>query len=42
MGIFTNFQLHIVFINNLVAQAPDINLVENLSNLLTNREALNK
>ena len=42
MGIFTNFQLHIVFINNLVAQSPDINLVENLSNLHTNREALNK
>ena len=30
------------FISNLVAQAPDLSLAENLSNLLSSREALNK
>ena len=29
------------FASNLVAQVPDLNLSENLSNLLSNREALN-
>ena len=29
------------FISNLVSQAPDLNLGENLSNLLSNREDLN-
>ena len=42
MAIFTDLQLHIFFICNLVAQAPDLNLAENLSNLLSNRKALNK
>ena len=42
MAIFTDLQLHIFFICNLVAQAPDLNLAENLSNLLSNRETLNK
>ena len=42
MSIFTDFRLHIFFISNLVAQAPDIKLVENLSNLLSNRETLSK
>ena len=30
------------FVYNLVAQVPDLNLAENVSNLLSNREALNK
>ena len=42
MAIFTGFWSHICFISNLVAQAPDLNLAENLSTLLSNREALNK
>ena len=42
MAIFTDFPLHIFFVRNLVAQAPDLNLAENLSTLLSNREALNK
>ena len=42
MAIFTGFWSYIFFISNLVAQTPDLNLAENLSNLLSNREALNK
>ena len=42
MTIFTDFRLHIIFISNLVAQALDLNLAENLSTLISNREALNK
>ena len=42
MAIFTDFRLHIFFISNLVAQAPDLNLADNLSNLHSDREALNK
>ena len=42
MAIFTDFWLHIFFISNLIAQAPDLRLVENLRNLLNNREALNE
>ena len=32
----------IFFINNLVAKAPGLNFGKKISNLLTNREALNK
>ena len=42
MAIFTDFWLYIFFISNLIAQAPDLKLVENWNNLLNNREALNK
>ena len=42
MAIFADFRLHIFFISNLVALAPDLSLAENLSNLHSNREALNK
>ena len=41
MAISTDFQLDISFISNLVAQGPGLNLDENLSNLLNNRETLN-
>ena len=37
-----DFRLHIFVVSNLAAQAPDLNLPENLSTLLSNREALNK
>ena len=37
-----DFRLYIFFISNLVAQALDLKLAENLSNLLSNREVLNK
>ena len=33
--------IHIYFISNLVAKAPNCNSGENLSNLLSNHEALN-
>ena len=42
MAIFTDFWLYIFFISNLIARAPDLKLVENLSNVLNNCEALNK
>ena len=42
MAIFTDFWLHIFFINDLVAQAPDLNLAESLITLLSNCEGLNK
>ena len=42
MAIFADFRLHIFFISNLVALAPDLSLAENLSNLHSNRETLNK
>ena len=42
MAILMDFRLYIFFITNLVAQAPDLNLAKNLSNLLSNSAALNK
>ena len=41
-GYFYGLSVAYFFISNLVVQAQDLNLAENLSNLLSNREALNK
>ena len=41
-GYFYGLAVTFFFICNLAAQAPDLNLAENLSNLFSNREALNK
>ena len=41
-GYFYGLSVTYFFISNLVARAPDLNLAENLSTMLSNREALNK
>ena len=41
-GYFYRLSVTYFFTSNLVAQVPDFNLSQNLSNLLSNREALNQ
>ena len=41
-GYFYGLSVTYFFTSNLVAQVPDFNLSQNLSNLLNNREALNQ